>query len=195
MPILPFLLYVTVTSFTPGPNNIIAMVNSHEYGIKKTVFFCLGVSTGFFIIMLLCSFFNLFLSSVVPKAEFFMAVAGVLYMIYLAVKVMASNRGHSVKRKKQRGYLIGVFLQFVNPKGILYGMTVAAAFIMPNVHTSIGLIGCSLFLGMVGFLSTFCWCLFGSVFQKFLSKYDQSFRIIMGLLLITSAVSIVLEQQ
>lgn len=59
MPLLSFLLYVFVTSFTPGPNNIMAMLLANKYGLKKTIRFCLGVGAGFFVIMLLCSYFNL----------------------------------------------------------------------------------------------------------------------------------------
>lgn len=47
MPLLSFLLYVFVTSFTPGPNNIMAMLFATKYGFKKTLGFCLGVGARF----------------------------------------------------------------------------------------------------------------------------------------------------
>ncbi|MGB8272845.1 MAG: lysine transporter LysE, partial [Priestia megaterium] len=37
------------------------------------------------------------------------------------------------------------------------------------------------------------WSLFGSVFQKFLSKYKSQFNIVMALLLMYSAVSILIK--
>ncbi|MGQ7062220.1 lysine transporter LysE, partial [Bacillus cereus group sp. BceL175] len=51
----------------------------------------------------------------------------------------------------------------------------------------------SLFLGIVGLLSTFSWSLFGSMFQKLLLKHNQLFNIIMAVLLVFSAVSIVIH--
>ena len=70
MPLLSFLLYVFVTSFTPGPNNIMAMLFANKYGFKKTLRFCLGVGAGFFVIMILVSYFNLLLKNFIPKIEF-----------------------------------------------------------------------------------------------------------------------------
>ncbi len=67
MPVLSFLLYVFVTSFTPGPNNIMAMLFANKYGLKKTLKFCVGVGAGFLIVMLLCSYLNLLLKNSIPK--------------------------------------------------------------------------------------------------------------------------------
>ncbi|WP_331710011.1 hypothetical protein [Paenibacillus swuensis] len=44
MLIVPFLLYVFVTTFTPGPNNLLSMSNAHQYGFKKTLRFIFGIS-------------------------------------------------------------------------------------------------------------------------------------------------------
>ncbi|CAM5733079.1 hypothetical protein SAFG77S_11452 [Streptomyces afghaniensis] len=43
MPFLSFLLFVLVSSFTPGPNNFMAMSFANKYGFKKTIKFSLGV--------------------------------------------------------------------------------------------------------------------------------------------------------
>ena len=91
MPLVSFLLYVFVTSFTPGPNNIMAMLFANKYGFKKTIRFCLGVGAGFFVIMLLCSYFNLLLKNFIPKIEFLMMILGAVYMLYLAIKIIISK--------------------------------------------------------------------------------------------------------
>ncbi|GED31504.1 hypothetical protein BCE02nite_26450 [Brevibacillus centrosporus] len=51
----------------------------------------------------------------------------------------------------------------------------------------------SLFLGFIGYLSTSSWTFFGAVFQQFLAKYDRAFPIVMGLLLIYSAIVIFVD--
>ena len=91
MPLVSFLLYVFVTSFTPGPNNIMAMLFANKYGFKKTIRFCFGVGAGFFVIMLLCSYFNLLLENFIPKIEFLMTILGAGYMLYLAIKIITSK--------------------------------------------------------------------------------------------------------
>lgn len=191
MPLLSFLLYVTVTSFTPGPNNIMAMAFANKYGLKRTIRFCAGVSAGFFIIMLICSYFNLMLKSFMPKIEFVMTILGAVYMLYLAFKIVSSkDSGDEKEEEKNNSFLAGMLLQFINPKGILYGITVIATFIVPNYHSQLSLVLFAVLLALIGFLSTFCWSLFGSMFQKFLSKYKNQFNIVMALLLVYSAISI-----
>ncbi|MBN8203089.1 LysE family transporter [Bacillus sp. NTK034] len=191
MSLLSFFLYVFVTSFTPGPNNIMAMVFANRFGLRNTIRFCLGVSAGFFVIMILSSYFNLLLHQFIPKIELIMTIIGVIYMLFLALKIMTSKSDNQNNNDgKQNGFLIGMLLQFINPKGILYGVTVISTFILPYYTSHTSLISFSIFLAFVGFLSTFCWSVFGSIFQSFLAKYRSQFNVIMALLLVYSAGSI-----
>lgn len=191
MSVLSFLVYVFVTSFTPGPNNIMAMLFANKYGFKKTMRFCFGVGTGFFIIMLLASYFNLLLHNFIPKIELPMKILGAGYMLYLAIKIITSkNSENDDDAGKYNSFLAGMLLQFVNPKGVLYGITVVGTFILPYHTSNSSLLLFSLFLGVVGFMSTSSWSLFGSMFQTFLSKYRNQFNVVMALLLVYSAVSV-----
>ncbi len=191
MPVYSFLVYVFVMSFTPGPNNIMAMLFANQYGFKKTLRFCLGVGAGFFVIMILSSYFNLLLHNVIPKIELPMMILGAAYMLYLAYKILTSTTGgNGNDGGKYNSFLAGMLLQFVNPKGVLYGITVVSTFILPYHSSHSSLLLLSLFLGFVGILSTGSWSLSGSVFQKLLLKYRQQFNIMMALLLVYSAVSI-----
>ncbi|MGW9018589.1 LysE family transporter [Priestia megaterium] len=170
------------------------MLFANKYGLKKTMKFCLGVGTGFLIVMLLCSYFNLLLKNFIPKIEFFMTILGAIYMLYLALKIVSSkNNGKNNDEDRNNSFFMGMLLQFINPKGILYGITAIVTFILPYHNSNFSLIMYSLFLAFVGFVSTFCWSLFGSVFQKFLPKYRSQFNIVMALLLMYSAISILIK--
>jgi cysteine/O-acetylserine efflux protein len=194
MPLLSFLLYVFVTSFTPGPNNIMAMLFANKYGFKKTLGFCLGVGAGFFVIMILSSYFNLLLKNFIPKIEFIMTFLAAIYMLYLAIKIISSkNNDKDDDGDKNNRFLSAMLLQFVNPKGILYGITAVSAFIIPYHTSNFSLLFFSFFLAFVGFLSTMSWSVFGSLFQRFLKKYRSQFNLIMALLLVYSAISILVE--
>ena len=189
--LIPFLSYVFVATFTPGPNNILSMVNAKRYGFKNSFPFNLGVLSGFIIIMIACSYFNLFLFNLMPKIEQFIGIFGAIYMLYLAYKItFGTNIGTELATKKTNTYLAGLTMQFVNPKVILYGITVIATFITPYYKSSFSLIFFSLLLAFIGFVSTLCWALFGSLFQNFLTKYNKQFNIVMGLLLVYCAISI-----
>lgn len=195
MPLLSFLLYVFVTTFTPGPNNIMAMLSANKYGFKKTIKFCLGVGTGFFVIMLLCSYFNLLLKTTIPKIEFIMTILGSIYLLYLAFKILYSkNNDKKSDDQKNYSFFTGMLLQFINPKVILYGITAISTFIIPFYSSNFSLIFYSLFLAFIGFVGTVCWGVFGSLFQMFLTKYRSQFNVVMALLLFYSAVSILVER-
>lgn len=202
-----FLSYVFTVSITPGPNNIMSMANAGKFGYKKTLEFLLGISTGFIIIMILCSYFNLLLFNLIPKVKIFMGILGAGYMLYLAINIMKieekaddtedekltdENKTYQFSKGKKdlNSFFTGMTMQFINPKVILYGITVISNFIIPYYKSPIALILFSIFLAFICFIATSCWALFGSLFKRFLSKYRKQFNIVMGMLLIYSAFSI-----
>ncbi|PGL14693.1 lysine transporter LysE [Bacillus cereus] len=194
MPIFSFLLFVFISSFTPGPNNFLAMTYANQHGLKRSINFCFGVAFCFFILTSLCSFFNVVLLNILPIIEFPLKILGVAYMLYLAIKVLTSKSStNPVEKDNKNLFTVGISLQFVNPKGILFGLTVVSTFILPYYNSYSSFLLFSLFLGIVGLLSTFSWSLFGSIFQKILVKHNQLFNIIMAVLLVFSAVSIVIH--
>jgi len=197
MPLVSFLVFVIITSFTPGPNNIMAMAFANKHGLARTLQFCLGVGVGFLTITGLSCLFNRVLTNIMPMIEFPLTILGVVYMLYLAFKILTSKENNSDKEEenKRNLFIVGVFLQFVNPKGILFGITVVATYILPYYSSYVSYLLFSLFLGMVGIISTFSWALFGSAFQKILLQYRQSFNIVMALLLVYSAISILVHSQ
>ncbi|EEL33068.1 MULTISPECIES: LysE family transporter [Bacillus cereus group] len=194
MPIFSFLLFVFISSFTPGPNNFLAMTYANQHGLKRSMQFCYGVAFGFFILTFLCSFFNVVLLNILPIIEFPLKVLGVTYMLYLAFKILTSKGSTNPSEKDNKNlFTVGISLQFVNPKGILFGLTVVSTFILPYYNSYSSFLLFSLFLGIVGLMSTCSWSLFGSIFQKLLIKHNQLFNIIMAVLLVFSAVSIVIH--
>lgn len=167
------------------------MANGNKFGYRKTLKFMMGILTGFFIILLLSTYFNLVLFNIMPKIRFFMGILGAVYMTYLAIMIIKSkNQEGKNQNGRLNSFLTGMLMQFLNPKCILYGITVTSNFIIPYYKSNTALIFFSFFLSLVGFASISCWALFGSLFQKFLSKYRKPFNIVMGLLLMYGAVSI-----
>ncbi|MFB5674580.1 LysE family transporter [Paenibacillus terreus] len=192
MLLFSFVLYVFVTSFTPGPNNIISMSNASRFGLKATFRFIFGVTVGFFLLMLLCSYFNLVLYQLIPKIKLALSILGSLYMLYLAYKTAMPSGKKSANYDQSSTFMTGLILQFINPKGILYGITVVSAFIIPFYQSGWVLTLFSLLLALVGFMSTLSWALFGALFQKFLSRHERIFNLCMGLLLVYCAFSVYL---
>lgn len=188
-----FLSYVLVTTFTPGPNNIMSMSNASRYGFKKSIFFNVGIFFGFFIIIALCSIFSVTLYSLMPSIKPIMTYIGAGYILWLAWKTYKSKPNNSNENVRHTNtFFSGLLLQFVNPKVILYGITTVSTFIVPYYRSIFVLTGFSGFLAFLGFVATCCWSLFGSMFQRFLVKNDKTINIIMALLLVYCAVSLFL---
>jgi len=169
------------------------MSNASRYGFKKSFRFNVGIFFGFFIIIALCSFFSVALYTLIPSINPIMTFVGAAYIFWLAWKTLKS-KPHSGDNNEKRTntFLAGFLLQFVNPKVILYGVTTVSTFIVPYYKSVLVLTSFSVFLAFVGFVATCCWSLFGSLFQKFLSKNDKVFNIIMALLLVLCGVSLFL---
>lgn len=170
------------------------MLFANKYGFKKTIRFCLGVGTGFFILLLMSSFLNLLLHNFIPKIEFVMAIIGAAYMLYLAFIIIRSkDNGEDPSGGKYNSFLAGMLLQFINPKGVLYAITAIGTFVLPYQETNSSLLFYSVILGVIGFMGTFSWSIFGSLFKRFLAKYRSQFNIVMALLLVYSAVTILIH--
>jgi threonine/homoserine/homoserine lactone efflux protein len=188
---IPFLSYIFITAYTPGPNNIMAMNNAARVGFKKGMSFVLGMFAGFSAVMLLCMIFSAVLFKVIPKIQFQMKIIGAAYMLYLIVKTLLPQKAHEV-RSNNGGFLIGALLQFINPKIIIYGITAMSSYILPHYSSVPTLIIFAFLLSSVGFSGSLCWALFGSAFNMLFSKYGKALNIIMAALLLYCAVSLFL---
>ena len=190
MNILAFLSYVIITSITPGPSNILMMNEGRRFGFLGSWKFNRGILAGFAVLGILSGVFTTSLYHWIPLVEPYFKIAGSAYLLYLAWKVGLHKKSGEVSSNGSSSFLSGFIFQLINVKSILFYLTLMSAFILPFDHsyTSIGLyLTLAIFLGWIALL---LWSGFGSIFNKFFAKYDQSFRLVMSLLLIYSAVSI-----
>ena len=116
----PFLTYVFVTTFTPGPNNILSMSNGMRYGYRRTLGFLAGMTSGFLVVMLISGLLNIALVRLVPQMRFWLNLFGAAYMVYLAAHIAFSKPAEEGLRENGLNtFRAGFALQFVNLKGIL----------------------------------------------------------------------------
>jgi cysteine/O-acetylserine efflux protein len=186
----PFIVYVLVTTFTPGPNNIMAMSNGLRYGYRRTLKFLAGITAGFVVVMLVCGLLNVLLANLIPQVHFWLNLAGAAYLLFLAAHIVFSRpQEEGSAPEKLNTFGAGFGLQFVNLKGILYGVTVFSLFITPVYQNPfvVGLFAC--LLAGVGFTSISSWALGGNLFRSFLHKYERWFNLAMAALLVYTAVA------
>ncbi|HWR22029.1 MAG TPA: LysE family transporter [Feifaniaceae bacterium] len=187
-----FLAYVLLSTFTPGPNNIMSMGNASRAGLKKSLPFCFGVAAGFALIMAASFLLGTLLYTVIPAVKPYMLLLGAAYILYLAYKVYKSDGVGEDHAAQATGFWAAVALQFVNPKGVIYGITVASAYILPYYQEPRTLLLFTLFMCFICLVSTVAWAAFGSVFQKLFTKHAKAVNTMMALLLVYCAVSLFL---
>ncbi len=185
-----FLIYIFVTAFTPGPNNIMSMSNAARLGFKKSFPFNLGILAGFSIIMPVCTLFSATLYQFIPKIKIYMLAVGALYMLYLAWKTWKSSSDIGVSETKGASFGSGMFLQFINPKIYIYTITSMSTFVIPVFDSTFVLVGFAFLLAFVAFTSTLTWAFFGSMFCRLLAKHAKLVNGIMAFLLVYCAISL-----
>lgn len=187
----PFISYVFIMTFTPGPNNLMSMIHGTKFGYRKTLSLMLGIFSGFFILMLTSSFFNIVLYRYIPIIKPYMKILAAVYMFYIAY-LLLKPQNHKKKDKSPSiaTYKTGLLLQIVNVKVILYCITVTSTFIIPYVNNIYLIIASSFFIAFIAFLSVNAWALFGSFFNQYMEKYEKPINIFMSLLLIYTALMI-----
>ena len=189
----PFLVYVLVTTFTPGPNNVMSMTNAMHYGYRGTIRFLAGIVIGFFIVMLTSGLLNVVLTSWLPSLEKWLKILGAAYMLYLAYHI-AKAKLHEMDeaRNSDSSLWAGFAMQFLNIKVILYGITVYSLFIVPWHRDAVTIGLFAVVLALVGFVATSSWAFGGNIFRNSLRKYYRWFNAVMaGLLVYTAAASLI----
>jgi cysteine/O-acetylserine efflux protein len=189
--VFAFVSYVALTTFTPGPNNIMAMANASRHGLRRSMRFTSGVCAGFFLIVGLSIVFTVALYRAIPTIKPVMTVLGACYILWLAWRTVTSEP-HDERASGESTFQSGMLLQFLNPKAILYGITVASTFIVPYYHSIPVFVAFAAALALVSLVSTSCWALFGSVFQRFMADNHRLVGYVMGALLVYCAVSLFL---
>ena len=113
-------LTACLTVWSPGPNNIMLLSTASKYGIKKNLKFMLGIWTGSLTLMILCGVFCSALASLTPGIQPAMKYVGATYLIYLAYKTLRRLPPQESSSEKEPSYIMGIFLQLVNVKIIVY---------------------------------------------------------------------------
>ena len=189
MNITSFLIYCFIVTFTPGPTNIVILSTVHSFGTKKAMEYTYGATIAFGILLVLSAMLNTVLIEIIPKILIVMQVFGSLYMFYLAYQIC--KRDSSKPDLNEPGtFRSGFLMQFLNPKVVLFTMTVIPSFIMPH-YTAMPEVTISvLTITLIGFLAFITWVLFGTIFKKFLQNHSKIVNVMMALFLAYSAVVI-----
>jgi len=188
---ISFLSYIIIMSFTPGPNNIMAMNNAKNVGFRKGLNFCFGGFFGVLVVMTMSVLFSTFLYTFIPKIQLPMKLFTAVYMVYLIVLIILPSKDKSINAKTGN-LLMGFLMTVINPKVILVGITVMSSYITPYYKEVLQLSAIIFLLAFIGFSSMVCWSLFGTIFDKIFSKHKNIINFIIVALLLYCIVTLFL---
>lgn len=186
-----FLIYVLVVIFTPGPNNILSMVNGMRNGYQKILRFLVGIVSGFFIVMFISGLLNVAVANLIPESEHWLKILGALYMLYLAYHVLRSGpiEENPDPKRSINTFRFGFTMQFLNIKAILFGVSVYSLFIIEHYKNPLVIFLFAIFLALIAFVATSAWALGGSLFKTFGQKHYRIINLFMAGLLIYTAIA------
>lgn len=87
-----FLSYLIITSFTPGPSNILVMNEGRRFGFRRSLRFSGGIMLGFIILGVVTALLATSLYQWIPMVEPYFKIVGAAYLVYLAWQMAFSKK-------------------------------------------------------------------------------------------------------
>lgn len=159
MNITAFLAYCIIVTFTPGPTNIVIMSTVQNYGTKKALEYTAGATLAFGLLLVLSVTFNSVLFNVLPKIKVVMGGVGTIYMLYLAWKLYRMDVSTDVSDQSGT-FMAGFLMQFINPKVVLFVLTVISNFVIPYYSSFLNLALFVLIITLIGLAAFVSWVIF-----------------------------------
>jgi threonine/homoserine/homoserine lactone efflux protein len=172
--------------FTPGPNNAVAAYSGFNFGIRKTLPLILGVGFGYTTLIILINFVLISTFKNYPIIQETIRVLGTIFLIYLAYKISFSKISSDGKTENPVKFFDKFIFQFINPKGVMAGVTLSSNFVEQGEnylnHSIWVIVVCS----VTAFLSISSWTFLGKFLRKFATNnnFIKRFNYAMSLLLI-----------
>jgi cysteine/O-acetylserine efflux protein len=166
--LFPLISFVLITTFTPGPSNISSASMGVLHGYKKTLNYLVGLTSGFFLVMLLSGWISTTLLNSFPTLEPALRYIGAGYILYLAFGVLKASYTFTETDAKPLGFGHGLMLQVLNPKMIVFAFTLFSAFLAPITSNVALLVLVVVLLTMDAFCAMSLWALFGTVIKTYL---------------------------
>lgn len=193
--IIPLIIFAVSMSITPGPNNIMLTASGANFGFVKTIPHILGIVFGIALLNLLSAVGLNRVFQSFPIIEKILKIAGVTYLLYLAVKIVRTD---SIKEGRESNKPLNFFqamlFQALNPKAVLMTITGITLYASQGESYMRSVLTVIIIFFVCGVLSISVWALFGTFIRKILqnSKNLKVFNYSMGTLCGLSAILIIM---
>ena len=187
------LVYMLVTMFTPGPNNLNMMYLAARAGFRGTRKFLTASGLSLLVKCLLCGALNVALASFIPALVKYLKWLGAAYMLYLAFVMARSGWQEDTEgQEKGAGYSAGVILQLLNMKSWVSCLSLFAVYVVPYTQSFPLIAGISVLYFLMMLAASTTWGLFGSAMRRFVARYKKPFGLLMAASLFYCAITALL---
>ena len=128
---LPFILFASVASITPGPTNLLILGSAARFGLAIALSIAIGASLSASLMLLVVGLGLGELLAHAPLLQTAMSWAGAAWISWMACKLMRRDAAdlHQRSVDQRQGFVQGAGLQLINPKTWLMTLSVTAIFL------------------------------------------------------------------
>ncbi|MDD7641902.1 MAG: LysE family transporter [bacterium] len=179
--------YACATTFSPGPNNVLLLSSTGQYGFKKCFPLMRGIWTGLITVMLICGFGCKLLGDLIPAIETYARFVGAAYILWLGYKTLTrravKDPSSSEDQEKPLTFVNGFLLQFLNVKILMLGIAAYCSFVLPYGTSVPATLIFAVTMAACAATGNLIWATVGSLLFPVYNKHYRLFNGIMALLL------------
>lgn len=186
---LALVTYACATTFSPGPNNVLLLSSTGQYGFRKCLPLMRGIWTGLITVMLICGFGCALLSDLIPSIERYARFAGAAYILWLGYKTLTRcpvtlpDQAAGQTQEIPLRFLNGFLLQFLNIKILMLGVAAYCSFVLPYGTSVPATLIFAITMAVCAAIGNLIWASVGTLLYPVYHKYDRIFNVVMALLL------------
>lgn len=192
--LMAFAVFIAVSSVTPGPNNLMLLSSSVNFGIRRTVPHCLGISAGMGLMIVLMS---VGLHWVMQHAGWLidlLKTASLAYLLWLAWKIatIAPTPLTVQNEASPFGFWNAVLFQWINPKALIMVISMFSIYVPDNIG-QLTLLQLAVMAIAINLACISVWVLGGTLMRRLFTTptRQRSFNILMAVLLLASVIPMV----
>ena len=162
------------------------------YGYRRTIPYLFGISSGFFLVMLVAAYLSSGLLGIMPFAEQYLRWIGSGYILYLAISTLRTDYRFSGSSEDAMAFTKGFVLQLFNPKVAVYGLTLYSTFLADISGHIAWLSFFAAIFAMTALAAISTWALCGAAIRNRLKNesFQRAVNFVLALLLIYTALAL-----
>ena len=176
MQLLALIGFSFVSSFTPGPNNVLLWASGAAFGFRRTLPHVLGTALGIGAMALAAAAGLAAAVAAVPELALVMRLGGSAYLLYLAWQIGRSGGLESAALARPLGVRGGATFQLLNPKAWIFALGAVTTFRPTDLPAVTGSVVVALVMMLVIVPTAASWAGAGGAMSRLLSD-ERSNRI------------------